>query len=111
MPEHRTVLVIAPPLLADLIRQVLIGRVGASVLVEIAEPAAARERMRELDPDVVIVGPVGAAALAAAPAPPHARVLSLSQDLSRILGPDADDIAPFTPDTLASRLRDILATI
>ncbi len=111
MPEHRTVLVIAPPLLADLIRHVLIGRVGGSVLVEIAEPADASERLRELDPDVVIIGPVSAVWPLAAAAVAHARVLSLSPDLSHILGPDADDIAPFTPDALADRLRDILAAI
>jgi hypothetical protein len=112
MPELRTVLVIAAPLLADLVRRVLTGRVSASVIVEIASPADASERLRELDPDVVIIGPVSAARpLAAAAAAAHARVLSLSSDLSHILGPDADDIAPFTPDALANRLRDILTAI
>jgi hypothetical protein len=112
MPEHRTVLVIAPLLLADLIRHVLIGRVGGTVLVEIAEPADANERLRKLNPDVVIIGPLSAAwHLAAAAATQHPRVLSLSPDLGQILGPDTDDIAPFTPETLANRLREILAAI
>ena len=112
MPELRTVLVIAPPLLADLIRRVLSVRVSVSVLVEIAEPGDASERLRKLDPDVVIIGSTSAAwPPAAVAAAPHARVLSLSPDLSHILGPDADDVVPFTPDALANRLRDILAAI
>jgi hypothetical protein len=112
MPELRTVLVIAPPLLADLIRRVLTDRVTVSILPEIADPTDIGGRLRELAPDIVIVGPVGAASsLVAESAPSHTRVLFLSADLTHILGPNPGDIAPFAPETLAARLRDILITI
>src|SRR5271167_2410720 len=90
MPELRTVLVIAPPLLADLIRRVLTNRCSVSVLVGIAEPADASKRLHELQPDVVIIGPASAPSpLPPAAAAPQARVLTISPDLSHILGPDA----------------------
>ena len=112
MPKLRTVLVIAPPLLADLIRRVLTGRVAVSILPEITDPTDIGGHLRELAPDIIIVGPVGtASSLVAASVPSHTRVLSLSADLTHILGPNPGDIAPFTPETLAVRLREILMTI
>ena len=110
MPELRTVLVIAPPLLADLIRRALSDRVEKSIRIEVAAPAEASERLLDVDPDVVIAGPLSASSPSVA-GPPRARVLSLSADLDLILGPNMDDVAPFTPDALAARLRDILARI
>lgn len=109
MAELRTVLVIAPPLLADLIARVLTKRVDKSVKVEVAAPAEAGGRLSEVDPDVVITGPVRATSSFVVP--PGVRVLSLSADLGHILGPNVDDIVEFTPDALAVRLIDILITI
>jgi hypothetical protein len=112
VPELRTVLVVAPALLADLIRRVLTDRVAISILPEFADPADIGARLRDLAPDIVIVGPVGAVhALDAASAASRTRVLILSADLTNIIGPDPGDIAPFTPETLAARVRDILAAI
>jgi len=98
-----------PHLLADLIRHVLTGRGGLGIVAELADPESACKRLRELAPDVVIVGPAGAAqplnaALIRAMLP-HAQVLALSPDLTQLLGPDEGDIGEFTPDTLADCLR------
>jgi hypothetical protein len=112
VPELRTVLVIAPPLLADLIRRVLTERIDVLIVPEIADPADIGDRLRELAPDFVIVGPVGAVPLLdAASMPSGTLVLSLSADLTHILGPNPGDIAVFTPETLAACVRDTLAAI
>jgi hypothetical protein len=109
VPRLRAVLVAVPPLLADIIRQALIGRAGVWIIAEIAEPENALARLRDLAPDVVVVGPA-----AAPPSPttagirfglPQARVLALSPDLTRILGPAEGDVSEFTPAALAQRLR------
>jgi hypothetical protein len=112
VPELRTVLVVAPTLLADLIRRVLADRVAISILPEFADPADIGDRLRELAPDIVIIGPVGAVPLLnAASTPSRTRVLTLSADLTNIIGPDPGDIAPFTPESLAARVRDIFEAI
>jgi DNA-binding NarL/FixJ family response regulator len=109
VPELRAVLVTAPPLLADLIRGVLAGRVGLSVVAEIADPKIAAVRLRDLAPDVVIIGPAANApafdAALVRALLPQARVFALSADLTRLFGPGQDDDSEFTPDTLADRLR------
>ncbi len=109
MPELRAVLVTVPPMLADLIGHVLTSRVGLPIICEIADPEGAAESLRDLAPDVVIIGPTThAQPLSAAGVRtmlPHARVLTLSADLSRLFGPGEDDVAEFTPDTLADCLR------
>jgi len=117
VPEFRAVLVTVPPLLADLIRHVLMSRIEASgfalsIVAEICDLTNIGERLRALDPDVVIVGPVGTVSpMDAIVLLPRARVLTLSADLTHILGPGAGEIAPFTPDTLAERLLSVLRTI
>ena len=109
MPELRAVLVTAPPLLADLIRRVLAGRVGLSIVAEIADPEIAVLRLRDLAPDIVIIGPAGNApafdAALVRSLLPQARVFALSADLMRLFGPGQDDESEFTPDALADRLR------
>jgi hypothetical protein len=112
VPELRTVLVVAPPLLADLIRRALTERVAISILPEITDLADIADRLRELSPDIAIIGPAGVVpSMDAASASSRTRVLSLSADLTVILGPKPGDIAPFTPATLAARVREILASI
>jgi DNA-binding NarL/FixJ family response regulator len=109
VPGLRAVLVALPPFLADIIRRVLTIRAGLLIIAEIANPEGAIQRLRELAPDVVVVGPAGAARrldVAAIRATlPQARVLALSEDLTRLLGPDEDEIAEFTADALVERLR------
>ena len=115
--EFRAVLVMVPPLLADLIRHVVASRAEASgfalsIVAEICNPTDIGERLRELDPDIVIVGSAGAALLIdAAAIVPRARVLTLSADLARILGPGKGESVAFTPEVLVESLRNILQTI
>lgn len=109
MPGRRAVAVMVPHFLADLIRHTLTDRVGLRIVAELADPESACKRLRELAPDVVIVGPADTAqplnAARIRAMLPHARVLALSADLTRLLGPGEGDIAEFTPDALADRLR------
>jgi hypothetical protein len=44
-------------MLADLIGHVVTSGVGLSIISEIADPEGAAERLRDLAPDVVIIGP------------------------------------------------------
>jgi hypothetical protein len=115
--EFRAVLVMVPPLLADLIRHVVASRAEASgfalsIVAEICNPTNIGERLRRLDPDIVIVGSAGAASLiGAAVIVPRARVLTLSADLAHIHGPGKGESVAFTPEVLAESLRNILQTI
>lgn len=110
MPEVRVVLVGLPPFLADLIRRVVAARAGVArfIVVEVGEPG---DRPDVLPPCIVILGPAVAAPWVGPPLPPGARVMSLSPDLARLLGPGPGDSAPLTPDVLAERLSDIARTI
>ena len=109
MPALRAVLVAVPPLLADVIRHALTSRASLRIIAEIAASRGAAQRLRDLAPDVVVVGPAGGVpwlhAAAVRAMLPRARVLALSADLTRVLGPDDGDDAEFTPDALADRLR------
>jgi AmiR/NasT family two-component response regulator len=109
VPAPRAVLVAMPHLLADIIRRVLVGRAGFAIVTEIAEPQGIAGRLRELAPDVVIIGRTQALASIDADAVrailPRASVLALSADLRLIAGPEKDAIAEFTADTLAELLR------
>ena len=102
-------LVAAPPLLADLIRQVLTSRLGALIIAEVADTDRAAETLLDFAPDIVIIGPIGEAwRLNAAEVRrmlPDALVLALSADLLRVLGPGESDVSELTPESLAERLR------
>ncbi len=104
----RAALVTVPPLLADLIRHVLVNRAELLIVAELTDVESALERLRELAPDVVIIGqsddrPSLDVALVRTDLP-GACVLVLSADLKQLFGPGADDVAIFSPDTLTSCL-------
>jgi hypothetical protein len=109
VPELRAVLVAVPPLLADLTRHVLTSRLGLSIIADIADLETAAEHLRDLAPDVVIVGPAantrGLNAAQVRLMLPHAQVLALSADFSQVLGPGEADVSEFTPQNLADCLR------
>ena len=108
MRSLRAVLVAVPPFVADLIRRVLAERANVLIVAELFGPAAALARLHTLSPDVVILGEAARSSELDAEsvrlALPGARVLVLSADLTEIRGPGADDVATFTPNTLADRL-------
>jgi hypothetical protein len=108
--EVRVALVAVPPFLADLIRRVVATRAGTARLI-IEEIGDSGESPSGLPPAIVILGPAAAAPWVGPPLPPAARVLSLSPDLTRLLGPGQGDSAPLTPDVLAERLSDIAQSI
>lgn len=116
MKERRVVLVMVPPLLADLIKHVLEARIRRDVEISIiADDEHAQdigERVRRLAPDVLIVRAMVAPSLWAEVSHRHlVRVLSLSDDLTGIHGPGPGDSAPLTPDVLAELLHGVLASI
>jgi len=116
VPELRVVLVMVPPLLADLIRHALAARFPAAGAIQLSvstatgDPAEIGLSISPLVPHVAILG-AGAGDVGLTGWPSGVRVLTLSPDLSQILGPDPDDREPLTPDGLARRLRDISQTI
>jgi hypothetical protein len=109
MPARRAVLLGLPPLLAELVRHVTTGRAGLSIIAEIADLETAAERMLDLAPDVVIIGPAATSRnLSAARVRsmlPRARVLALSADFTRLFGPGEDDVNEFTSENLVDSLR------
>lgn len=130
MPELRIILVMGPPLLADLIRHVVTAKfqarsiaaevqtgprgahVAYAVTAEVCDIKQLRERVAEVDPHVIILGATAAAALGSnlvqASGP---RVLSLSADLAQIRGPAEAEVNPLTPDRVADLLLAIAQTI
>jgi hypothetical protein len=117
MPELRAALVMVPPLLTDLITATLIPRLASSgVKLSIFNvPAAgppATMGSGFVAADVAILGPGAAArALAATLFAPAMPVLTLTADYKRLRGPAPGESAPFTPEILAQRLRDLAARI
>jgi len=110
--ELRTALVLVPQLLADLMRHVVAARaekVGVilSIIAEIDDCAQINERLSMLAPDLIIFGPSAGIARDSIILPPGTRMLTLTHDLSRVLGPREGESAPLTPDFLAQCLRDI----
>jgi hypothetical protein len=115
--QLRAVLVMVPPLLADLIRQVVASRaenlgVALSIIGEFDDSRDIDARLDLLAPDLVIFGTeVAASSAAPAAAAPERRLLTLSSDLAWVLGPNEGDVVPLTPDSLAHLLGDILQSI
>jgi hypothetical protein len=107
VPELRIAIVALPPLLADIIRHGVRSRVRAATLTELADGQQASVRLREIGPDVVILGPAAEYldATAVRTILPHARVLTVSADLSHLVDLGTGERAAFTPDALAARLR------
>jgi hypothetical protein len=107
-PGLRVAFVRAPPLLIDVIQTALLNQLGMAIVAEIAEINTAQGVLAELTPDVVIVGPSDNFRRLSAlfrPLLPSARVLAISADLLQLAGPGDDDVAEFTLENLAQRLR------
>jgi hypothetical protein len=103
----RIAMVGVPALLADIIRRGLASRVGGVTVTELAGLQDAAVRLREIGPDVVLVGPA-AQRMDATPIRtilPHAQVLTVSADLSQLVDLDTGEHQAFTPDALAEHLR------
>jgi hypothetical protein len=110
--ELRVVLVMKP-LLAELIRQVVVSRTASlgvhlSIVVELEGSRSIDAALRAPDRSVVIIGPLsGDSQQFVAPMGSRVRVLTLSADLTHVLGPRPGCLVPLTPDGLAKVLRDI----
>jgi hypothetical protein len=85
-----------PPLLADIIYRVVSERLQASGLTLLIVDGSSAGTVSQV---VISRGGLCASLLPNEPA-----VLTLSADLSQILGPRPHDVAPFTPNALAARL-------
>ena len=103
MPRLRAVLVMVPPLLAEMLRGALAVSGDLPVAAELDKTDATIERLRELAPDAVILGP-GADALVVRTALPAARILALSPDLKWLDGPGPTDRRSFSAANLALAL-------
>jgi hypothetical protein len=114
--ELRTVLIMVPPLLADLLRRAASFRaentgVALSIIADLDDPHDLDERLALLMPDLLIFGPAAAARAPHTRLPPGTRKLTLSPDLAQILGPADGETAALTPEILAERLRRIAGSI
>jgi len=88
VPGIRTVFVMLSPLLGDIIRRLTQGRVSIDVIAVINTADSLEERLRELSPELILIG-LGrgeddAIAAAVAAALPGTRLLALSHDAKRI---------------------------
>jgi hypothetical protein len=94
-------------LLADIVRQGLRSRARGMTVSELAGLQDAAVRLREMDPDVVIVGPAAQRIDASLIRTilPHAQVLTVSADLSLLVDHDTGEHEAFTLDALADHLR------
>jgi hypothetical protein len=102
----RIAIVGVSPLLADLIRYGLDSRIGDATIFELSDLQHAYTCLHEIAAEVVILGPSAAAQdTLIQRLLPRALVLIISPDLSRLIGLDRAEPAPFTLDELADRLR------
>jgi hypothetical protein len=108
MLELRVVLVLVPPLLADLLRQVLATR-GWNVrtLGEFGNPRSVGKELAKLSPHVVLLGSPDSELLVSDALPPDVRILSLSADLTQLLGPRPGERTAFTADNLVNLMTAI----
>jgi hypothetical protein len=95
-------MVVVPPLLAGLIRHGVGSRVADVTVTELADLDHTAARLRDTGADLVIVGPAAPATDAALIRRilPHARVLTVSADLARLVDLDTGEGVAFTPDAL-----------
>jgi hypothetical protein len=112
--ELRAVLVMMPPLLAGLVRNVVAVRfkqadAQLAIVEEISDLEHLPQRLGATKPDLLIIGPASdASQKVAASIAAHTPVLTVSSNLNRILGPGPTDEVAFTPDALTRRLSEIL---
>jgi hypothetical protein len=95
-------------LLIDVIQTALSDQPAMATVAEITEIDTAQGVLAKLAPDVVIVGPSDNFRQFSAlfrPLLPSARVLAISADLLQLAGPGDEDVAEFTLENLAQRLR------
>ena len=118
--EIRAVLGMVPPLLADMIRQVVAARaanLGAAlhIVAEIDDFTNIGARLDAHRPHLMILGPCATALTPSIRAQIYLRtelrVLTLSSDLAQVLGPNVADCAPLTPDSLAQLVLEISQSI
>jgi hypothetical protein len=100
-------MVAVPTLLADIIRHGLTSRVEGVTVTELADLQHSSVRLREIGPDVVIVGPSARPndATLIRTILPQAQVLSVSSDMSQLVDLDTGGHEAFTPDKLAEHLQ------
>jgi hypothetical protein len=109
MPELRAVLVLVPPLLAGLVRQVLAGRPPAvRVVAELNDADSLATQLAGRAVDVALLGAAAPRALVRGALGPSCRILSLSADLGELTGPDDGQRVAFTSDSLVRVLTEIV---
>jgi hypothetical protein len=108
MPALRAALVLVPPLLADLVRQVLAGRAPhVCVVAEFSDPGRVIDELRGINVDVVLLGSGISRQHAIGALASHTSVVSLSADLSELAGPGGNEHIPFTTDNLIRLLNSL----
>ena len=110
MRRLRVVLVATPSLPTELARRALTERTGLDIIAEFDDTEITTRDLADLSPDVVIVIAHGSLADALHTASsirsrlPHARMVTLSADLKRMLGPGEDQLRELTIDALLDAL-------
>jgi hypothetical protein len=105
-----------PPLLADMLRHAAASHLGAdgivlSIITDIDESCDINEKLGRVSPDLIILGPRVASLALDKGLPVRIRKLTLSSDLTQILGPEESESDPLTPASFADRLREIARSI
>lgn len=107
MRELRILMVMVPPLLVDLVRHIVGDRLGLSgVTLEVVDRIA--EDLSDAPPDLMIIDQNTAplAFLTKSLSGPT-KVLIMSADHTVIFGPGPNDVAPLTPQSLATHILNI----
>jgi DNA-binding NarL/FixJ family response regulator len=84
MSTPRAVIITMSPLLADIFRELLSPQVAIEVVAEIGHDGPLEQRLRALQPDLVLIGlrsgEADGIALSVVMALPHAKVIAFSSD-------------------------------
>jgi hypothetical protein len=95
-----------PPLLTGLIRHCVDTRITDAAVTEVADLRHAAAVLRDIGVDVVIIGPSASASdtMLIRGIVPDTRVLTISDDFTRLVDLDAGEAMAFTSDALVSCL-------
>lgn len=114
MSTPRAVIVAMSPLLADIFRELLCPQVAIEIVAEIGRHGPFEERLRAIQPDLVLIGlrrgESDGMALSALTALPHGKVIAFSSDarhayVYQLTRPHRTELSDVSKDALLAILK------
>lgn len=113
MSVRRVAIVTIPPLLADILREVLAGHLAIEIVAQIVRRTRLEQRLRAARPDIVLIGlrrgESDAVARSLLIALPAAKIIAFSGDVQHVwvhqMRPYRIELHDFSPEALIALLK------